>query len=257
MIPKTIHYCWFGNNPISKDLRICMDTWKKVLPDYTWHLWNENNFDVNMTNWTKEAYKAGALAFVSDYARLFALYHEGGIYMDTDVWMKKPFDTMLDNRLFTAIEYHPEMIEADDKATTRLNPDGSNHYPGTRVPGIGLLSAVIGAEKGHPFLRTAMDFYENHNFILPDGTWYTSEIAPDVLALSAERYGLKYNKDTIQILKENMVIYPSRILGAAYTQKTNDTVAIHLSKGSWRKRTILRSLLTRINIYRKILMVKL
>lgn len=256
MIPKVIHYCWFGTKAISKDLQICMDTWSKVLPDYKWKRWNEQNFDVNAIPWTQEAYAEKAMAFVSDYVRLYALYHEGGIYLDTDVWMKKSFDPMLHHSFFTAIEYHPEMIEADDMATQRLNPDGSNHYPGVRVPGIGLLSAVIGAEKGHPYLKTAMEFYEKRHFIQPNGNWYTAEIAPDVLAISAEQYGLKYNKDVIQELKENMVIYPSRILGAAYTQKTDDTVAIHLSKGSWRKRTIIRNFLAGINIFRKILMVK-
>ena len=233
-----------------------MATWKHVLPDYRWKCWNEENFDMNVIPWVKEAYDAGAMAFVADYVRLYALYEEGGIYMDTDVWMKKSFNPMLKDGFFTAIEFHPEMIEADELAATRLNPDGTNHYPGTRVPGVGLLSAVIGSEQGHPYLKSAMEFYENNHFILPDGSWYTSVIAPDVLALAAEKYGLKYNKDIQQNLQERMVIYPSRIMGAAYTQITNDTVAVHLSKGSWQKRSLLRSILTRFNFYRKIFMAR-
>lgn len=256
MIPKTIHYCWFGNKKIPHDLRICMDTWKRVLPEYQWKCWSEKNFDTNLIPWVKEAYKAGAMAFVADYVRLYALYNEGGIYMDTDVWVKKSFDPMLQHGCFSAIEYHPEMIESDALAATRVNPDGTNHYPGTRVPGIGLLSAIIGSEPRHPYLKTAMEFYENNHFILPDGSWYTSLIAPDVLALAAEKYGLKYDKDLKQELQEKMVIYPSRIMGAAYTQITDDTIAVHLSKGSWRRRTIIRSILTRFNFYRKIFMTK-
>ena len=159
---------------------------------------------------------------------------------------------MLQYGFFTAIEFHPEIIAADDKASTRLNSDGTNHYPGVRVPGIGLLSAVLGSEKGHPFLKTAMEFYEKRHFIQSDGSWYTAEIAPDVLALSAEKFGLKYDKDVRQDLQERMVIFPSKVMGAAYTQITDETVAVHLSKGSWRKRTILRSILTRFNFYRKI-----
>lgn len=254
MIPKVIHYCWFGNKPIPHDLRVCMNTWRKVLPDYTWKCWNERNFDVNRWPWTREAYREGAMAFVADYVRLYALYHEGGIHMDTDVWMKKPFGDMLQHGFFTAIEYHPEMIAADEQADERLEADGTNRYPGVRVPGIGLLSAVFGAEKGHPYLRSAMAFYEQHHFVQPDGSWYTAEIAPDVMALAAEAYGLKYDKDVRQELRERMVIYPSRVMGAAYTQITEETVAVHLSKGSWRRRTILRSLLTRLNFYRKICM---
>lgn len=252
MIPNTIHYCWFGNKPISRDLKICMNTWKKVLPDYTWKRWSEENFNIDTIPWTREAYDASAMAFVADYARLFALYHEGGIYLDTDVWFKKSFDPMLQYGMFTATEYHPEMIEEDELANTRINPDGTNHYPGVRVPGIGILSAVLGAEKGHPFLKTAMEFYEKRHFIQPDGSWYTAEIAPDVLAISAEKYGFKYNKDIQQHLNDRIVIYPTRIMGAAYTQITDDTVAVHLSKGSWRKRTYLRSILTQLNFYRKI-----
>lgn len=252
MIPKTIHYCWFNDTPIPHSLQVCMNSWKKVLPDYQWRLWSLKEFDVSSLPWTREAYEAGALAFVADYVRLYALYTEGGIYMDTDVLVKKSFDPMLSNGFFTAIEYHPEMIEADELADKRLDADGTNRFPGERVPGLGLLSAVLGAEKGHPYIAEAMKFYQKRHFIQEDGSWYIKEIAPDVLALAAEKFGLKYNREIEQHLDERMVIYPSRILGASWVQTTTDTVAVHLSKGSWRKRTWLRSILTRINFYRKI-----
>lgn len=252
MIPKVIHYCWFGNKPISSSLKVCMNSWKEILPDYEWRLWDLNSFDVNSLPWTKEAYEAGAMAFVADYVRLYALYTEGGIYMDTDVLVKRSFDPLLSDGFFTAIEWHPEMIEADELADKRLAPDGTNNFPGTRVPGVGLLSAILGAEKHHPFIKTAMEFYENHHFIQEDGSWYIKEIAPDVLALAAEKYGLKYLKDTTQEIDERMKIYPTTLLGAAYTQTTKESYAVHLSKGSWRKRTLLKSFLTRINFCRKI-----
>lgn len=256
MIPKKIHYCWFNDTPIPPSLRMCMDSWKKVLPDYEWKRWSLQDFDVNSLAWTKEAREAGAWAFVADYVRLHALYTEGGIYMDTDVLVKKSFDPFLSNGFFTAIEFHPEMIADDELSDERLEPDGTNRFPGTRVPGVGLLSAVLAAEKGHPFLVEAMKFYEKRHFIQEDGSWYTKEIAPDVLALAAEKFGLKYNKDGEQHLEERMVIYPTKIFGAAYCQVTDDTVAVHLSKGSWRKRTLLRAFLTRINFYRKIFKAK-
>jgi mannosyltransferase OCH1-like enzyme len=233
-----------------------MESWKRVLPDYEWKRWGLKDFDVNTLPWTKEACEAEAWAFVADYVRLHALYTEGGIYMDTDVLVKKTFDPFLADGFFTAIEFHPEMIEADELAGERLEPDGTNHFPGTRVPGVGLLSAVLASEKGHPFLVEAMKFYEGHRFIQEDGSWYIKEIAPDVLALAAEKFGLKYNKDEVQYLAERIVIYPTRIFGAAYCQVTDDTVAVHLSKGSWRKRTLLRSFLTKINFYRKIFTAK-
>ena len=148
------------------------------------------------------------MAFVTDYVRLYALYHEGGIYMDTDVLVKKSFDSLLQYGCFTAIEYHPEMIETDTEAKTRLTEEGTNRYPGTRVPGLGLQAAIIGAEKGHPYLKAAMLFYETHHFLQPDGSWYIREIAPDILAEAAEQFGLKYNKDITQVLSENMLILP-------------------------------------------------
>lgn len=256
MIPKVIHYCWFNNTPIPPSLRVCMNSWKKVLPDYQWRLWDLNAFDLNSLSWTKEAYEANALAFVADYVRLYALYTEGGIYMDTDVLVKKSFDPFLSYGFFTAIEYHPEMIEADELADERLESDGTNRFPGTRVPGLGLLSAILGSEKGHPFMAEAMKFYQDRHFIQKDGSWYTNEIAPDVLALAAEKFGLKYNRFIEQVLDERILIMPSRMLGAAYVQVTEDTVAVHLSKGSWRKRNWLRSILTKINFYRKIFKAK-
>lgn len=256
MIPKTIHYCWFNDTPIPSSLKVCMNSWKKVLPDYKWRLWDIRAFDMNSLPWTKEAYEANALAFVADYVRLYALYTEGGIYMDTDVLVKKSFNPLLEHGFFTAIEYHPEMIELDELSDERLETDGTNHFPGTRVPGLGLLSAILASEKGHPFVAEAMKFYESRHFIQEDGSWYTKEIAPDVLALAAEKFGLKYNRENEQHLDERVVIYPSRILGAAYTQVTNDTVAVHLSKGSWRKRNMLRSVLTKLKFYWKIFRAK-
>jgi hypothetical protein len=251
MIPKKIHYCWFNDTPIPPNLRMCMDSWKEVLPDYEWKRWTLKDFDVNSLSWTKEACEAKAWAFVADYVRLYALYTEGGIYMDTDVLVRKTFDPFLSNGFFTAIEFHPEVIEADELSDERLEPDGTNRFPGTHVPGIGLLSAILASEKGHPFLVEAMRFYEEHHFIQKDGSWYLKDIAPDILAMAAEKFGLKYNRDKEQHLAERMVIYSTQIFGAAYCQVTDDTVAVHLCTGSWRRRTPLHSFLARINFYRK------
>lgn len=252
MIPKTIHYCWFNDDPIPRSLKVCMDSWKKNLPEYEIKVWNLKNFDVNSLAWTKEAFEVGAWAFIADYVRLYALYTEGGIYMDTDVLVKKTFDPLLANGFFTAIEYHPEVIAADNLATERLDIDGTSRFPGTPIPGLQLLSAVLGGEKGNSYLESAMEFYHQHHFIQEDGSWYTKLIAPDILAIAAEKYGLKYNKDVVQRLSGGITIYPPSILGGAYTQITKDTIAVHLSKGSWRKRTLLREFLTRINFYRKL-----
>lgn len=252
MIPKVIHYCWFSNEPLPSNLQYCINSWKKKLPDYKIKRWTLDSFDVNNLDWTREALQEKAWAFLTDYVRLYALHNEGGIYLDTDVLVKESFDLLLNDRFFTAIEWHPEMIEADELADKRVAKDGTNNFPGERVPGIGLQAAILGSEKGHPYVQKAMRFYETNHFLQNDGSWYTKEIAPDILALAAEEFGLKYDKDIEQSLSEGMRIYPYWKLCGAYTQVQKGTIAVHLSAGGWRKRTIIRSILTKFNFIRKI-----
>lgn len=110
MIPKVIHYCWFGRNPKPKEVLDYIETWKKFLPDFEIKEWNEDNFDVNMMPYTKEAYYAKKYAFVSDVARLYALVHEGGIYFDTDIRVVKRFsDELLNSHGFLGFE-HDEYV---------------------------------------------------------------------------------------------------------------------------------------------------
>ena len=95
MIPKKIHYVWLGKGEKSERAKHCLETWKKFLPDYEIKEWNEDNFDINYNNWTKHSYENKKYAFTSDVVRLYALYNEGGIYMDTDVEVYKPLDEFL------------------------------------------------------------------------------------------------------------------------------------------------------------------
>ena len=97
MIPKVIHYCWFGGNPLPEEAKRCIESWKKYCPDYKIIEWNENNYDVNSNEYMKAAYKEKKWAFVSDYARIDVVYKCGGIYMDTDVELVKELDTFLNN----------------------------------------------------------------------------------------------------------------------------------------------------------------
>ena len=104
MIPKTIHYCWFGRNPLPESAVKCIDSWRKFFPDYEVKEWNEDNFDVNSIPYTQQAYKAKKYAFVSDYARFWILYHYGGIYFDTDVEVIKPMGDIIAKGPFMGIE---------------------------------------------------------------------------------------------------------------------------------------------------------
>ena len=104
MIPKIIHYCWFGRSEMPELALKCIESWHKYMPDYDYKLWNEDNFDINCNQYVKEAYEAQKFAFVSDYVRLFALLNEGGIYMDTDVEVLKSYDPLLHLNGFIGFE---------------------------------------------------------------------------------------------------------------------------------------------------------
>ena len=118
MITKVIHYCWFGKGTMPGIAEKCISSWKKVLPGYELKLWNEENFDVKEEPYVYEAYKAGKYAFVSDYARLWILLHEGGIYMDIDVEVLKSLDNFLSLPAFTGFEddkYVPTGMMASER----------------------------------------------------------------------------------------------------------------------------------------------
>ena len=104
MIPKIIHYCWFGRNPRPASAKKCIASWRKYLPDYEIKEWNEDNFDVNIIPYTQQAYEMKKYAFVSDYARFWILYHYGGLYFDTDVEVIKSFDDIVDKGAFMGLE---------------------------------------------------------------------------------------------------------------------------------------------------------
>lgn len=107
MIPKVIHYCWFGRNPLPELAQKCIASWRKYLPDYEIKEWNEDNFDVNIIPYTAEAYRLKKYAFVSDYARFWVLYKYGGLYFDTDVEVIKPLDDIIAKGPFVGCELAP------------------------------------------------------------------------------------------------------------------------------------------------------
>ena len=104
MIPKIIHYCWFGRGEKPKLAKKCIESWKKFCPDYEIIEWNEDNFDVNMNAYTKMCYDEKKYAFLSDYVRLLVVEQQGGIYFDTDVEVIKSFDSLLDNDAYFGFE---------------------------------------------------------------------------------------------------------------------------------------------------------
>ncbi len=162
-IPKIIHYCWFGRNPLPKSAQKCMASWRKFLPDYEIKEWNEDNFDVNIIPYTQQAYEAKKFAFVSDYARFWILYKYGGVYFDTDVEVIKPLNDIIEKGPFLGIEA-PATLSKKQVAEV--------------APGLGMA-----APPGQDLFRTLLDLYDNIAFVLADGSYnqktivkYTTEI---------------------------------------------------------------------------------
>lgn len=142
-IPKIIHYCWLSNDPIPEQMQQYMSTWKKYLPDYEFKLWNFDVFDKNSSLWVQQAFDAKKYAFAADYIRLYAVYTCGGIYMDMDVELIKPFDDLLNSDLMIAYE----------------NDETKN-----------LEAGCFGATKENVFLKECLKYYENRPFIKEDGS---------------------------------------------------------------------------------------
>ena len=183
MIPKIIHYCWFGGNPLPKLAEKCIRSWKKYCKGYEIRLWNESNFDIaSAPLYVRQAYEAKKWAFVTDYVRLQVVYEHGGIYLDTDVEVKKSLDPLRNHSAYFGFE------------------DGV--YIAT---GLG-----FGAEKGTPVLKEMMDDYTDIPFLLPDGTTDTTT-CPVRNTQVLLRHGLKQD-DSRQILKGDILILPSVML---------------------------------------------
>ncbi len=206
MIPKVIHYCWFGGNPLPASAKKCIASWRKYLPDYEIKEWNESNFDVNIIPYTAEAYKAKKYAFVSDYARLWILYKYGGLYFDTDVEVLKPFDEFEKYDFFLGLEM--------------------NRQVGT---------SVIGATPSHPLIMEFLEFYNKRTFINQDGSL---DRTPNTVIISKILKKKGFDLDNIVYTDGKVAIFPQDYFSPINMQTekmelTDRTYSIHHFTGSW------------------------
>ena len=200
------------------------------MPDYEIRLWDTDSFDVYSVPYVKEAFDAGKWAFAADYIRIYALYKEGGIYLDSDVKVLKPFDAFLGYPFFSCMEYHPTQV-ARDHASYPVDTDGRRITEGY-VSGIQIQAAVMGAQAGNPFLKDVLDWYGEQHFLRPDGTLATDVLSPQIYARIAERYGFRY-MDANQTLEKGLHIFPSETFAGNKHEATPESYAIHLCAHSW------------------------
>lgn len=194
MIPKIIHYCWFGGNEKSEFILHCMASWEIYLPDYEIVEWNETNFNINANVFTKEAYSKKKWAFVSDYVRAYALYNFGGIYLDTDVEIRRNLDVFLSHGAFSGFE-EPKLA----------------------------FTALWGAEKGHNWPKKIIDYYDKLQ-TFEERT--NTQIISDFLV---EYYKVDSLNDKFQKLEGEIYIYPS----VFFCLDIESSYAVHHFEGSW------------------------
>ena len=232
MIPKIIHYCWFGKNEKSKIINECIESWRKYLPDWELIEWNEDNYDVNVNMYVKGAYALKKWAYVSDYVRLDVLYKYGGIYLDVDVeFIKELPNDLLYQKCFCGFEY-TSMI----------------------APGL-----IWGTEKENEFIKNILDSYENEEFVFNEkGRNKTINVR---ITNALEKEGLIKNNQYQKI--GDIAVYPSEYFCGYNTdigepEITEKTICWHHYIGSWSSPTFksrIQNLLKKIlgvNNYKKL-----
>lgn len=209
MIPKIIHYCWFGKGNKNKLITDSIASWKRRCPDYEIIEWNEDNYDISKNQYMKQAYDAGKWAFVSDYVRLDVLYQYGGIYLDTDVEVKKSFDPLLQLKGFGCFE--------DEKFVS---------------------TCLIAGEKGLPLFNKLLQDYENLSFVKQDGSFdLTINEGKITNALVKDGLILNNTKQTVSdfTVFTNDYFSPDLYGDRNFYGKSKNTYAIHYFLGSWHK----------------------
>ena len=206
MIPKLIHYCWFGGEKPQKVLK-CIESWKRCLPDYEIKEWNQSNFDINELQYTADAYQANKYAYVSDVARVKALYDYGGIYLDTDVLVYKSFDGILN---------YPCVLGFEEE-----------QY---------IATSFMACEPHHPLMKQFLSLYADLPFYDKDGAIIAGTNVGKLTDM-LEQMGLKRNNQ-YQELGDNIVIYPQEYFSPydyinCIHHTTEKTICEHLFWVSW------------------------
>ena len=209
MIPKKLHYCWFGGNSFPILTLKCIHSWKQYCPDYEIIEWNENNFDITINQYVKEAYESKKWAFVSDYVRLYVVYNYGGIYMDTDVEVLKPLDVFLDHTAFSGFESE------------------------STIP-----TGIMGGVSGNQWFKILLSYYDFIPFISRDGSFDLRTNVITITNQTKEFYNILLN-NSYQVFLDGLVIYPKEYFcpkdySDGLINISERTYCIHHFSSSWK-----------------------
>lgn len=194
-IPKIIHYCWFGHGAKPAIFDLCKESWAIYAPDFTVMEWNESNFDLSVNAFVRSSYDKKAWAFVSDFARAWALYNFGGIYLDTDCELRRPLNSFLSHSAFSGFQ--------------------EKGFPFT---------ALWGAQRGHKWPGLVLDYYASRDF--SHGERPNTEFVSTILV---DHFGIDPNKDRLQHGRDGVTIYPS----SHFCVDLPQNFAVHHFDGSW------------------------
>ena len=207
MIPKIIHLCWFSEESFPVEIKICLASWKRILPDYTIRLWTYADALAIGCDYVSEALSVKKWAFAADVIRFYAIYKEGGIYMDSDMLLKKRFDEFIPEHGFATF----------------------NECWGTVL----LQAAFLIGEQGNSFCEEVFSYYKQRHFLLPNGS-FDMLISPKIMVMVAEKRGYK-REDIEQHLGEDVVIYSGCYVSPCKKIQYPEAFACHQVYGSWRK----------------------
>lgn len=218
MIPKIIHYFWQSDRPMPAKLQACIDSWHEYCPDFEFRCWTGDSLGDATPLWVRQALEHKKFAFAADFMRYYALYNFGGIYMDTDVELLRPFGSLLDAPYLMGRETHGDNVE----------------------------SGFLAVSKGHPFVKAMLDYYSGRPFVKPDGSLDMRGL-PDTFKEVAARKGFSWldvetpaeitaDRQTICILPADY-FSPISLQTYALVNLTPRTVAIHHFVGSWKPKS--------------------
>ena len=213
MIPKKLHYCWFSGEPFPEDIKRCIDSWKKFLPDFEWIKWDAEMALATNIPWVQQAIEQKRWAFAADAVRLYALYTEGGIYLDTDVEVLQSFDELLKQPYLFGYENGSRRIEA----------------------------ATMGCEAGFAPVKAALDFYQKKDFNYSEDQ-VDQLVLPNILRESFKNFEL-------DIMPESVFSPKSFIDGKI--RNTTETYSIHHFSSAWRPESVRKGILRRQALFAK------